>query len=161
MPYKPDPDPAPAHRPLVPIDWNKVDRLLQADCKGTEIAGHLGIHPNTFYHRVEVEKGCGFTEYSSSKKLDGDALLRASQYQKAMTGNTTMQIWLGKQRLGQKDHEDTKYTAPNDSELTLSLNLIKENQHLKDQIKDLRSKIEDNGLEFKANALDQSGDEAV
>lgn len=33
-------------------------------------------------------------------------MLRAAQYKAAMEGNTTMLIWLGKQRLGQSDKNE-------------------------------------------------------
>lgn len=38
--------------------------------------------------------------------MSGDNLLRAAQYKAAMGGNTTMLIWLGKQRLGQSDKNE-------------------------------------------------------
>lgn len=93
-------------RPEKHIDWDKVDRLLIAGCLGTEIAPHFDLHPNTFYDRVLAEKGIGFTEYSTQKKSQGDACLREVQYEKALTGDNTMLVWLGKQRLNQRDHKD-------------------------------------------------------
>jgi len=90
-------------RPVKPIDWEKVDRLLEAGCLGTEIAAHFNMHPDTFYIRCQKEKGMGYTAYSQEKKQKGDSILRAAQYKTALDGNTTMQVWLGKQRLGQRD----------------------------------------------------------
>lgn len=95
-----------ACRPKIPIDWNMVDKYLEAGCTGTEIASVIGCHYQTFYDRCELEKGMGFTEYSKLKRAVGDAILRAKQYAYAMTGkngNLGMLIWLGKNRLGQKD----------------------------------------------------------
>ena len=48
----------------------------------------------------------GFEDYSRQKKSEGRELLRAKQFENAMNGDKTMQIWLGKQYLGQKDKND-------------------------------------------------------
>ncbi len=92
-------------RPPKPIDWNKVDELLLAGCTGTEIASHFDMHPDTFYRRVEEEKSIGYTAYSQQKKQQGESILRAHQYAKALgitkDGDNTLLIWLGKQRLNQ------------------------------------------------------------
>jgi hypothetical protein len=55
-------------RPRKPIDWKRVDRLLMAGCKGTEIAPHFDMHYETFYRKVEKKYKVGFTEYSRLKK---------------------------------------------------------------------------------------------
>ena len=93
----------PTGKPPIPIDWNKVDKFLESGCLGTEIAGSLGCSPDTLYLRCEKEKHMTFTAYSAQKKSSGDSLLRAAQMQLALKGNSSMLIWLGKNRLGQKD----------------------------------------------------------
>lgn len=90
-------------RPEKPIDWARVDKLLMAGCEGVEIAPHFNMHVNTFYDRVAKHYGIGFTEYSCSKKKEGDSLLLEKQYDKAVEGDNTMLIWLGKQRMNQSD----------------------------------------------------------
>ncbi|HEY1646089.1 MAG TPA: hypothetical protein VGF75_07065 [Candidatus Saccharimonadales bacterium] len=100
----------PAHRPLKPIDWDFVDERLEAGCLGTEIAPHFDMHPNTFYERTLLEKGVSFTEYSLQKKSKGESNLRYLQYKRALgetdRGDNTLLIWLGKNRLGQKESHD-------------------------------------------------------
>lgn len=94
-------------RPLKPIDWEMVDDLLISGCLGTEIAPFFDMHPETFYDRVLIEKGVGFTEYSSKKKAHGEAILRDVQFKKAIglsdKGDNTLLIWLGKNRLNQRE----------------------------------------------------------
>lgn len=102
-------------RPEKPIDWKKVDDLLIAGCLGTEIAAHFDMHATTFYSRVEEKYGMSFTLYSSEKKHKGDSLLRAKQFEKALEKDNTMLIWLGKQRLSQR--ENNTDAAFNDSQL--------------------------------------------
>ena len=103
MPRPKKANPKPAHRPQKPIDWERVDELLMAGCLGTEIAPHFDMHYQTFYERVEIEKGMSFTQYSTQKRSQGDAILREVQYQKALSADNTMLVWLGKNRLGQKE----------------------------------------------------------
>jgi len=93
-------------RPEKPIDWKKVDQLLIAGCSGTEIAPHFDMHYNTFYNKVQEQYKMGFSEYSALKKEQGDSLLKAKQFEKAMSGDNSMLIWLGKNRLKQKDNHE-------------------------------------------------------
>jgi len=114
----------PTGRPQKPIDWDLVEKAIGAGCEGVEIAAHLGIHPNTLYERTVAEHGITFSEYLSTKREKGESILRMKQFQVAMNGNVTMLIWLGKQRLGQK--ENTKDdTPPNDKLLQEILDSIK------------------------------------
>jgi hypothetical protein len=86
------------------IDWDRVDELLEHSCLGTEIAAYFDMHPNTFYDRVLNKFNITFTEYSSKKKQKGNALIREAQFKKAVKKlDNTMLIWLGKQRLGQRE----------------------------------------------------------
>ena len=95
-------------RPKAKIDWKKVDKLLQAQCKGTGIAAILGIHPDTLYLTCERVHKMGFSEYSALKRSEGQELLRAKQFSTAMSGNVTMQIFLGKNYLEQTDRPAEK-----------------------------------------------------
>lgn len=99
-------------RPEIEIDWKKVDFLLEADCTGTEVAAQLGIHPDTLYNRIVSKYGESFTDYSAKKKQKGESNLRAAQYQKALKGDNHMLIWLGKNRLKQRDKEETNSNQP-------------------------------------------------
>jgi hypothetical protein len=99
-------------RPPIPINWDKVDELLMAGCPGTEVAAFFGMHEDTFYRRVNEKYSMGFTEYMAKKKATGEALLRMQQYNKAMgiskKGDNTLLIFLGKQRLGQRENPNDK-----------------------------------------------------
>jgi hypothetical protein len=90
-------------RPEKPIDWKKVDDLLMAGCFGTEIASHFDMHPNTFYDRVNAQYNMSFTDYSCQKRQKGDSLIRTKQFEKALKGDNVMLVWLGKNRLNQRE----------------------------------------------------------
>lgn len=90
-------------RPPFAIDWVQVDKLIEGGSSGVQVASFLGVHYDTLYHAVEREFKKSYTEYSASKKEKGNASLLCKQYNVAMQGDKTMLIWLGKQRLGQKE----------------------------------------------------------
>jgi hypothetical protein len=96
-------------RPIKEIDWDVVDELLEAGCSGVEIAARFGMHPNTLYLKVEEETKLSFSEYSTQIQANGDSILRKVQFDTATKDkDKALLIWLGKQRLGQKEPKDTK-----------------------------------------------------
>lgn len=95
-----------AGRPKAEIDWNNVGRLLEAGASGVGIAATLGIDEGTLRKRCDSDNNCSFSEFAQQKKAKGDELLRTAQFKTAMSGNVVMQIWLGKQRLGQSDKRE-------------------------------------------------------
>jgi hypothetical protein len=99
-------------RPEKHIDWLKVDQLLMAGCNGAQIAPHFDMHQETFYDRVRDKHGIGFTEYCAIKRKQGDSLLLAKQYEKALKGDNTLLIWLGKTRLEQKEAINYTHQSP-------------------------------------------------
>lgn len=93
-------------KPRKTVDWNIVDNLLMAGCTGTEVAANFDMHPVTFYEKCQQENGIPFTEYRQLKLTKGDAHIRATQYKKAISGDNTQLIWLGKNRLGQRENPE-------------------------------------------------------
>jgi len=122
----------------VNIDWTKVDRYLQAQCSGVGIASILGINENTLYRHCKIDNGEAFEAYSAKKKGEGKELLRAKQFTTAMEGNVTMQIWLGKQYLEQKDRTDT---TSGDKPIQSNLNVIVDNSETAETLKKLRDEL--------------------
>lgn len=95
------------------IDGEKVFKLAAIACTDDEIADVIGVARSTLaVHRAEKEKSYRHPETGIPMTLDelmqagknqGRVSLRRSQYQAAMDGNISAQIWLGKNWLGQKD----------------------------------------------------------
>jgi hypothetical protein len=120
------------------IDWNQVEQMLIEGGNGVQVAACLGIHPETLYLRCEKEHGIGFSAYSQEKRAKGDLILHHAQFEKAVKGkNPTMQVWLGKQRLGQKE---------NQSDLAITPETIAAFEALMSQLKNAQSarRISDN-----------------
>lgn len=92
------------HGPVKDIDWKLVDDLLIKGCSGTQIAARIGIHYDTLYDRCQKEKKTLFSVYSQQKREKGDSMIHETQFDLAMERDRAMLIWLGKQRLGQKEN---------------------------------------------------------
>ena len=89
---------------LTNIDWDFVGEYLMAGCSGVEVAAQLGIHENTLYQRCKSDLGIDFVAFKQEKQASGESLLRKVQFDAAIKDkDRAMLIWLGKQRLGQKE----------------------------------------------------------
>jgi hypothetical protein len=82
-------------RPCKVIDPEGVRRLARIGCSQAEIGEALGCSDDTLRRRFAASIKKGYAELNVS--------LRRSQVRAAQAGNVTMLIWLGKQRLGQKN----------------------------------------------------------
>jgi hypothetical protein len=152
-------------RPLKNIDWDLVDRLLEAGNDGIKIAGYFGVHHDTFYNRFKEKHGVGFTEYCQRQHSKGEALILLAQYAKAIgatkKGDTALLTYLGKVRLKQREHDD-KITPPNEKELQFADAYIKsemEKKILLDKLAQYEKEL--NVSEPKANSFLLRSNEAV
>lgn len=88
-------------RPLAEINLRTLEAAAAIGCTDAEMAAVCGVAESTLKDRrakdpdiqAAVDRG----------RATGRATLRRAQWHGAMSGNATMQIWLGKQMLGQKD----------------------------------------------------------
>jgi hypothetical protein len=96
----------------LPIDWEKVKRMLMAGASGVEAAAAIGVHENTIYSRCRSDLGVEFVALRQEMHAKGNELLRRKQYDIAMSGDKTMLIWLGKNRLDQKDRAHNEVSTP-------------------------------------------------
>ena len=72
-----------------------IRRLSELFCSQTEIAYALGVNRSTIERHAK--------DLMADGKARGRVKLRRAQMDKALEGNPTMLIWLGKQMLGQSD----------------------------------------------------------
>ena len=85
-------------RPKKFIDLELVERLAHIQCTHAEIAAALGTSTDT------LTRNPNFAEVYKRGAEGGRKSLRRMQFESANKGNVVMQIWLGKQYLGQTDH---------------------------------------------------------
>ena len=98
-------------RPRVTWDeaqWRQVDGMCAIQCTESEIAGVMNVSADTLERLVKDEWGINFAEYYKQKSDKGKMSLRRLQWKSAEAGNVTMQIWLGRQMLDQKEKTETE-----------------------------------------------------
>lgn len=96
---------------LSPKDWDSVNYMCLIHCTGEEIAGVLGMDYDTLNRNSKEAKGMPISEYIKTHSSGGKMSLRRAQWKSAENGNVTMQIWLGKQWLGQKEQQELAISA--------------------------------------------------
>jgi len=108
------------------FDWAYVDDLLRIGCTEEEIATVIKVNPNLLNVRCKELHGMTFQEYIKMGLTDYKISLKRAQTRSAIgiplnkqigdkevqvgwvqQPNVTMQIWLGKNHLGQKDHTES------------------------------------------------------
>ncbi len=87
-------------RKPIEIDYDMAEKYSSIMCTQSEIASLLGVSLSTLEHDPE------FLRIHKKGMDKGKSSLRRMQYHAASGGNATMQIWLGKQYLGQKDKQE-------------------------------------------------------
>jgi hypothetical protein len=97
----------PEGRPPIEIDRANFEKLCAMCATQDEIAGFFECSPDTILRFCHDTYGETFAEvfkrYSAKRRVS----LRRQQFEIAEKGNVTMQIWLGKQYLGQSDKQES------------------------------------------------------
>ena len=81
-----------------------IRKLASIQCTDEEIAAGLGCSQDTLARGRKREPDLDAAILEG--RANGRMSLRRAQYRKAMEGNPTMLIWLGKQILGQRERVD-------------------------------------------------------
>lgn len=92
-------------RPRIEIDADQFIGLCTMQCTLEEIAGFFKCSEDTIERWCKRELKMSFADAYKKHSVGGRISLRRYQMKMAET-NVTMAIWLGKQYLGQKDHQD-------------------------------------------------------
>lgn len=125
-------------RPEKPIDWKVFEELCHIQCTHEEIANVCKISRSALYERALKEYGEDFPTVYKKFTDVGKMSLRRTQF-KLSQKNTAMAIWLGKQYLDQKDHQEVK-ESPNQSQIDNSHTLLKEIHYLRQKLNELQPK---------------------
>ena len=93
--------------PTTEKEFKIFENLAHIQCTLEEIAACFGVTKDTLILRVEEYYGARFSTVYKEKREGGKTSLRRAQWIKAVEEkNTTMQIFLGKQYLGQVDRPE-------------------------------------------------------
>jgi hypothetical protein len=90
-------------RPKLDIDPKLVETFTKFGANNCEIADYFGCTEGAIRKR--------FSEIITKARASRKVKLREMQWKSAEKGNVTMQIWLGKQELGQSDKVEEKQTS--------------------------------------------------
>lgn len=112
---KAKPKPASTEKPKVGrprIDlapyYEEIIKLLKINCTDEEICSFLGISTDTYGRRKKDDPD--FAEILTKGRDEFKISLRRMQYQTAANGHAGMQIFLGKNYLGQSDNPNQPIT---------------------------------------------------
>ena len=123
-------------RPKKKISQKQFESLCAIQCTKEEICDVLDVTEKTLNRWCKEEYGENFSLVFRQKKSLGKTSLRRHQWKLAEAGNYTMQIWLGKQMLGQSE-------SPLLDEIKLKELEIKEKE-LELKLKEYELKTKDN-----------------
>mgnify|MGYP003140410676 CR=1 FL=1 len=86
------------------IDTEQVEKLASFGCTNREIADFCGCDESL------ISKS--YSSFITKGRSKGKIRLRQMQWRSAERGSVPMQIWLGKQVLGQTDKQEITETRP-------------------------------------------------
>ena len=94
-------------RPRKPFNQKQFEELCKIQCTEKEIAAVLDMSIELLNQNCNRVYGCNFLDIYEQKKETGRQSLRRAQWQTAIkSNNPIMQIFLGKNMLGQADKQD-------------------------------------------------------
>jgi hypothetical protein len=113
----------PGGRPRLQFDLRQVEDLGRIQSTHAELAAVLGVSLDTVKRRLKDDpEFC--TAYEKGLE-HGKSSLRRIQWKGALGGNTTMQIWLGKQYLEQSDRRSFEHTGKGGGPIDVSYSALR------------------------------------
>lgn len=89
------------------LNLENLKAMVRIQCTAEECAAVLQMSTDTLDRRLKELEYKGFAEFYEKYSHEGLQSLRRAQWKSAVKkGSVPMQIWLGKQMLGQKDKHE-------------------------------------------------------
>lgn len=96
-----------------PINWELVEKAIEAGCTATEIGGKFGLSVDQFYKRFEQNYNETFSEYTAINYSAGDFDLKLTAHLKALKGIPSILLRYCEERLGWgKSRESMPHNQP-------------------------------------------------
>lgn len=93
--------------------FRQFEALCQIQCTKGEICSVMGTSDKTLDRIINERYSESFSDVYKKYSANGKASLRRWQFDSARKGNATMQIWLGRQYLGQTEHHEIEQKGGN------------------------------------------------
>lgn len=120
-------------RPKKILDYELIEKLANILCTQEEIASISGCDVRT------LQRDSEFCRVYKKGQDGGKTSLRRAQFKSALSGNSTMLVWLGKQYLNQREiPEDTEKSIDKIEEILVSIKNTAINQKV-----DIKEKVGD------------------
>lgn len=116
-------------------DWEKIELYLKAGVKPWKVATLFHVSNADFRKKIESQYRKPCDEVLDRFKNLGETLLEVTQFQKAISGNIAMLMYLGRIRLGQVEPAATPATPPAQAEIDKD-HLIMQLKHELAQLKE-------------------------
>lgn len=94
--------------------YASLEYMALIHCTQKEMAGIMHVDEATLNRLIKVRYKMSFSEFYERYSANGNMSLRRAQFKSAESGNTSMQIWLGKQWLGQRDQQEVTVNRDDD-----------------------------------------------
>lgn len=128
---------------LQPKDWERVELFFKSGCSLERVAEALLMDRQTFRTLLKDRYGEGYEATVKGFKTLGELLLEATQFKRALGGNTHMLVLLGRLRCGQRDTQDNQPPAQ------MLLEMQQENMKLQHQLNLLEEELKNRGASKK------------
>ena len=113
-------------------EYASIEYMALIHCTQKEMSGVMGVDEDTLNRLIRVRYKMSFSEFFEKYSANGNMSLRRAQFKSAEAGNTSMQIWLGKQWLGQREVADIDLSLSTD-ETSREMERYFENKRAKDE----------------------------
>jgi hypothetical protein len=127
---------------LHPKDWEKIELYMKSGASQKRIAAAFNMSEVSLRAKVEAKYGDSYSSVNQSFATLGEILIEATQFQKALSGNVPMLLWLGKVRCNQREPELVSSIPPNQDEMDKTHTIIQlqhENRELKEKIEKINA----------------------
>ena len=91
--------------------YASLEYMALIHCTQKEMAGVMRVDEDTLNRLIRERYKTSFSEFYEKYSANGNMSLRRAQFKSAEAGNVSMQIWLGKQWLGQKEQQEVSVTT--------------------------------------------------
>lgn len=107
------------------IDKQDLEKLLLIYMSVEEAANWFDVSVMTLTRFIKRHYKCNFVEFRDKRFVRTRVSIKRKQIEKALTGDNTMLIWVGKQYLDQKDQQES--VVHQEEQVTYKLNWADEN----------------------------------